>query len=99
MKDTGNAKEEAAALHETPCGPGFKHFGNSCNIYDGGMIIYVATEFWYASIPLVLLIPPQQKRRSKGKMDKEINSRGLSEDSIFLIATFKCVQYSSKRSS
>lgn len=67
MKDTGNAKEEAAALHETPCGPGFKHFGNSCDIYDGGMIINVATEFWYASIPLVLLIPPATEKEVKGQ--------------------------------
>lgn len=46
VKHTGNAKEEATALHETPYGPGFKHFGNTCDIYDGGIIIYVATEFW-----------------------------------------------------
>lgn len=38
--------EEAAALHETPYGPAFKHFGNTCDIYDGGIIISVATEFW-----------------------------------------------------
>lgn len=37
------------------------------NIYDGGMIIYVATEFWYASIPLVLLIPPPTEKEVKGQ--------------------------------